>query len=584
MNLVVKKLIKNWHWPILIFVAIAFFIGAASFNYYTQSADFVKWLSPDETANYNFAKLYAQQGELTIFEKYNILADDILRPRSFRSDDGYLKPVSFLGLILIYGKIAQLATYKIIPFLTPLAAALGIIFYYLLIKEIFGKRNALLSAFILAVFPPFIYYSARSMFHNTLFVVFLVISLYFVCLSVKKSGAARLAINNILPNILAGLGGAFLGLAVIVRSSELIWLAPVWLAIWLFNIKKFGFIKLMIFTACLLFAALPALYWNKILYQSYWRGGYEEMNQSVLNIAGAGAVILKSGAANPVILKNSLTQIKNNFFHFGWQPLKSLEIFYFYFIDMFYWVFWPALFGLFILFSKVKKRGGRHYGYIAALFISAAILVFYYGSWDFYDNPDPESRTIGNSYVRYWLPLYLGAIPLAVIFFLKLSNIFKKKILIYIARALIIFLVFFISFKFVLWGSDEGLVKSARQQIAARAEYNKILSLTEAESVVITQYHDKLLFPERKVIFGLFDDLNMIKQYAVLASYLPLYYYNFTLPERDFNYLNNKRLVEFGLKISEVEKVGEGFTLYRLSLLTTLTKGSLRPKGGAGDF
>lgn len=568
---------KNWHWPILIFVAIAFFLGTASFNYFTQSGDFIKWLSPDETANYNFAKLYARQGELIIFEKYNILADNIIHPRSLRSDFGYLKPVSFLGIILIYGKIAQLTTYKILPFLTPFFAALGIIFYYLLIKEIFGKRNALLSAFILAVFPPFIYYSARSMFHNTLFAVFLVISLYFVCLSVKKSGAARSAINNILPNILAGLSGAFLGLAIITRSSELIWLTPVWLAIWLFNIKKFGFIKLMIFTACLLFAALPALYWNKILYQSYWRGGYEEMNQSVLNIAGAGAVILKNGAANPAMLKNSLAQIKNNFFHFGWQPLKSLEMLYFYFIDMFYWIFWPALLGLFILFSKIKKWGGRHYSYIAALFISAAILVSYYGSWDFYDNPDPASHTIGNSYVRYWLPIYLGAIPLAVIFFLKLSNltapagILKKKIFIYGWRALIIFLVFFISLKFVLWGSDEGLVKSARQQIAARAEYNKILDLTEAESVIITKHHDKLLFPQRKVIFGLFNDVNMIKQYAVLTQSLPVYYYNFTFSERDFNYLNNRRLAEFGLRISEVEKVGEGFMLYKLSLLTPLT-------------
>ncbi|MEK7861168.1 MAG: glycosyltransferase family 39 protein, partial [Chloroflexota bacterium] len=348
----------------LIFASLVFFIGTASFNYFTQLADFIKWLSPDEAANYNFTKLYAQEGQLMFFEKYNILADDIMHPRSIRSDAGYLKPVSFLGIILIYGKIAQLTTYKILPFLTPFFAALGIIFYYLLIKEIFGKRNALLSALILTVFPPFIYYSARSMFHNILFTVLLVISFYFACLAVKNRKAAAV----ILPDLWAALSGVFLGLAIITRSSELIWLIPVWLIIWLFNLKRFGLIKLMIFMACLLFALLPTMYWNKILYQSYWRGGYNEMNQSILNMAGASAEILKSGTANPAAVKNGLTQIKNNFFHFGWQPLKSLKMFYFYFIQMFYWIFWPAFFGFLLLLTKIKKWRTKHYVYIIALF------------------------------------------------------------------------------------------------------------------------------------------------------------------------------------------------------------------------
>ncbi|MBI2458935.1 MAG: glycosyltransferase family 39 protein [Parcubacteria group bacterium] len=555
MTIEIKNWLKKyWHWLLLALIAIVFFMGTASFNYFTQSADFIKWLSPDETANYNFTKLYAQENQLAIFEKYNILANDVMHPRSARSDSGWLKPVSFLGLILIYGKIASLAGYKALPFLTPFFAALGIIFYYLLIKEIFGRRNALLSALILTVFPPFVYYSARSMFHNTLFVVLLIVSLYLACLSIKKKPA--MAIFS------AGLSGAFLGLAIITRSSELIWLIPLWLIIWLFNFKKFGLTKLMIFLAGLLFALLPALYWNKILYQSYWRGGYNEMNQSILNLADASAKIIKSPAA----VKSGLTEIKNNFFHFGWRPLKSLKMFYFYFVKMFYWIFWPALFGFLLLLSRIKKWRRRHYAYVIALFTAAAILISYYGSWDFHDNPDPKSRTIGNSYVRYWLPIYLGAIPLAVIFFIKLSGMFKKKILVYGWRALMVFLVFFLSLKFVLLGSDEGLIKSARQQTAARAEYEQILNLTEPRAVIITKYHDKLLFPERKVIFGLFDDPNMIKEYAVLAGHLPLYYYNFTLPERDFNYLNDKRLAEFGLRIEEVKKVTKEFTLYKLSL------------------
>lgn len=564
-------LIKYWRIIIITAAAACFFIATASFSYFTQSEDFIKWLSPDESANYNFTKLYAQEGELMIFEKYNIVASNILHPRSVRSDFGWLKPVSFLGIILIYGKIAALTSYKILPYLTPFFAALGIIFYYLLIKEIFGKRNALISALILAVFPPFIYYSARSMFHNVLFVVLLVISFYFAVISVKKPKKAiadnenkiKPAAFNIIPDLAAGLSGIFLGLSIITRTSELIWLAPVWFIIWLFNIKKFGLVKLLIFIACLLFALSPAMYWNKILYESYWRGGYNEMNQSILNIAGAGSEILKIGAVNSEALKNDLTQIKNNIFHFGWQPVKSFKMLYFYFAKMFYWLFWPALFGFLLLLAKIKKWRAKHYVYLLALFTAATILISYYGSWDFHDNPDPKSRTIGNSYTRYWLPIYLGAMPLAVIFLVKLSNIFKKKIFTYGLRVLIILLVGFISIKFVLSGSDEGLIKSARKQLAARAEYEQVLNLTESRSVIVTQYHDKLLFPARKVIVGLFDDSNMIKEYAVLTRYLPVYYYNFTFPDKDFNYLNNRKLPPFGLKMETVAKVTDDFTLYR---------------------
>ena len=73
-----------------------------------------------------------------------------------------------------------------------------------------------------------------------------------------------------------------------------------------------------------------------------------------------------------------------------------------------------------------------------------------------------------------------------------------------------------------------------------------------------------MFFPERKVIVGLFDDKNMIAEYANLVNLLPVYYYNFTLPPRDFEYLNNRRLAEAGLQIEKVEQVTDDFTLYRL--------------------
>ena len=90
--------------------------------------------------------------------------------------------------------------------------------------------------------------------------------------------------------------------------------------------------------------------------------------------------------------------------------------------------------------------------------------------------------------------------------------------------------------------------------------------MTETNSVIITRYHDKLLFPDRKVIVGLFDDKEMVERYARIAKYLPVYYYNFILPQESINYLNSKRLKEAGLGIEEIEQIGS-FGLYRLKIL-----------------
>ena len=111
-----KFIRKNKGFFIVCFLAVVFFFATSSFYYITQTDDFQKWTSPDETANYIFTKLYAQTGELSITEEYNLYTEGIMHPRSFRADDDKLKPVSFLGIILIFGEIAKSTSHKIIPF------------------------------------------------------------------------------------------------------------------------------------------------------------------------------------------------------------------------------------------------------------------------------------------------------------------------------------------------------------------------------------------------------------------------------------------------------------------------------------
>ncbi|MEA1963490.1 MAG: glycosyltransferase family 39 protein [Patescibacteria group bacterium] len=613
----IKKIKENWQLLAIIFLSIIFFIGTSSFNYYTQQfidengqkQEFVKWASPDETANYIFAKLYAQENKLSIEENYNLFIGDIMHPRSFRSDYGSLKPVSFLGIILIYGKIASIFGYKVIPYLTPFFASIGIIYFYLLVKRLFNKSNAWFSASMLAVFPPFIYFAARSMFHNVLFVVFLIISLYYSMflargrlkyLKNKSKDKTKLAKkiklffkNNkknkkyYLDFLFVGLAGIFMGLAIIVRSSELLWLLPMLIFLWIFNIKKIGLSRLLVYSAFLLIAVLPALHFNKALYGSYYLGGYSEMNRSIMEIAKASSGLAGSTVKGDFSLYGELlNKVKDFVFYFGLHPRQSLNMAIIYFVKMFSWLFWATCIGFLIFLINFRKYKKRHWLFVFSLLIVSGILIIYYGSWEFYDNPDKTRHTIGNSYTRYWLPIYLGAMPFASLFVMRFTraiaslvnkfyqeksknlNLFSYKInkkFYYISLRIVLLIIFFYgSLSFVLYGSEEGLIFLAQRQKRSLAEYQQVLKLTENNSAIITFYHDKLLFPERKVIVGLFDDKRMVAKYANLVELLPVYYYNFTLPQRDIDYLNNKRLAEAGLGIEKIRQVTSDFTLYRL--------------------
>ena len=338
---------------VLLLLAVFFFVGAGAFNFFTQkyseNGDFVKWTSPDETANYIFTKLYGQEGRLTINEDYNLRFDDVMHPRSFRSDRGVLKPVSFLGIILLYGKIVSLTSYKILPFITPALAALGIIFYYLLVRKIFNQKIALISSIFLAFLPPYLYYSARSMFHNVPFVVFLIMALYFIILAFAKKEKQKfldykISLQTVKFILFSFLGGLCLGLSITMRASELMWIAPILFLALLLNIKRVNILNLPFIVFGLLLSLLPFFYHNQVLYGALAFGGYPEMNQSISDIISVGADAVKGGEGSFFLT------LRNNIFRFGFHEKFSLEMLTQYFVKMFDFSFLVRSTWLFCLF------------------------------------------------------------------------------------------------------------------------------------------------------------------------------------------------------------------------------------------
>ncbi|NCU44601.1 hypothetical protein EOM71_02910, partial [Candidatus Falkowbacteria bacterium] len=69
----------------LIIIGSLFFAAASAYQYCIQRPDFVKWSSPDETANYYFSKFYAERRQFTIDNQLNLPEAEIVRPRSFKA-------------------------------------------------------------------------------------------------------------------------------------------------------------------------------------------------------------------------------------------------------------------------------------------------------------------------------------------------------------------------------------------------------------------------------------------------------------------------------------------------------------------
>lgn len=568
----------------VVVLAVAFFIGTASFNYLSQADNNIKWSSPDETANYFFAREFSQTNRLSFFDKAGVIGDYLLMPRSVRNDFGFIKPVSFLGIILIYGSLAAILGVSVIPYLTPLFASFGIIIFYFLIKRLFSERIALWSAIILAFFPVYIYYTVRSMFHNVLFIVLVLAGLYLSVLALGSIKPEHLKfLSWQLPRSFwwqaayALMGGGLLGLALITRTSEILWLGPALFFVWLFYARRLGLTKLVLIASGLFIPLVVVAYYNQILYNSFWYGGYNEMNRSLDDIASSGRALLHSGWGSQGLeyLRLVGERVLDNVFYFGLNWQQSLVMFRHYVIEMFPFLTYLGL-GGFVLFigQNFFHPRRKHIVLLLAWLAASAFLIFYYGSWQFNDNPDLSRHTIGNSYTRYWLPIYLGMIPLASLALVKVTRAFScllpaaaknmRLIFAFFSQALVVWFLAVWSLNFVLFGSEEGLVRLYYVNQAEKINSERILALTEAESIIITRYHDKFFWPQRRVIMGTFPNDEIFTAAAKLTNYYPVYYYNFYFSEPDLEYLNSRRLVPYGLRLVTIGKFNSDFGLYRL--------------------
>lgn len=543
----------------------------------------VKFASPDATANYFWINWYNTYSKLFYIEPYNLIANDYVAPRSVRSDDGVVRPVSFLGIILIYAWLAKMFGAGIIIYLTPIFAALSVLLFYQIIKKIFDDKIAFLSALMLFILAPYWYYTSRGLFHNVLFVDLVLIGVWcaviasgekrseaqrgnpvslgmFNAQQISKKDGIATAFVSLTRNYsfaITVLAGVFFGLAIITRTSELVWMVPAIVIIAVYYYKNIHWDKVIIFVCGVVLALLPMFYYNQILYGSYFNFGY-----SVPTSEAFSNVTVSTTSDSPSAEEGDDSLLA--FLPFGFSPKVIVKNFWYYYMAMFWYLFMPACLGGLWFLWNYRYQTKKQQVYFLVFVIASLLLVIFYGSWNIQDNINSESVTIGNSYTRYWLPMYIMSLPLAVMFILKLSEFFKAKHLKNIFVGAFIVLFFVLSAYNTVWSKENGLVAVQKGIQENKFQVTKILSQIEKNSIIITKYSDKFFWPEHRVMVGDFSD-NKKNQaiYNLAVKNVPVYYYGFIFPERDMDYLNNRRLLEFALQIKEVDlDVESGLGLY----------------------
>lgn len=531
-----------------------FFCIYSNFNQVVIDHENPKFSSPDETGNYFWIDRFASGQPTYYFEDLNGVGTNLLHLRGMNTIEGRVTPGSFIGMTVTYGMLAKVFSTSAIPYLTPIFAILGLIFFYLLINKLFKNSSiALISTVLLSFFPGYLYYASRGMYHNILFISLSIIGIYLLL------KALELKDKKYLNQSVYFLSGLTVGLAIITRTSEIVWLAMTVLLIFIFNFKRINWLGLIAFLAGLWIPALILLYYNQILYGAFISAGY----RAIVPSGGIGEAI-KSGILFRILVSP-----------FGFEPKSILINGYNYLVKFLpFWSAGAALGG--ILFLTLPKKlisisFKRRIIYLVFFLLISLYLLIFYGSWQFSDRIDETTLSLGTSYLRYWLPIYLLAIPfLATLIWqiTKLVTAFKlnhKNIYRTIISAILVLLLFMPTINMVFRQTDESLFllkNLSNTRLKSELVTNKIES---NDVIVIYKQADKIFFPERdNIITDLVVDADY-EAVANLAKFRSVYYYTFA-PPATVEFISKRDFEPHGMEIVEGQRILGTDWLYKIKL------------------
>lgn len=527
------------------------------------------YVSPDETANAFFAHTQAHSWVLYAFDALNIPLHDALHPRSVVSVEGRLMPQGFVGLPFLYGSLTWLTGDWFLPFVTAVLAAFAVCAWFGIVRRVFDREIALLSAILLALHPAWWYYTARSLMPNVPFASLIIIGLWLILARPVRAwteGTKKAVFGKDADLVLGGIAWGF---ALMIRPAELVWLLLAAAAAALFMRATIRWRSVTIVAIALGIALAPLPLLQRSLYGSMFTSGYtvhaEEPDAPAVDTPVTVAPAPPSTSLNESPAWLAFQSFIKPVLPFGFHPRNAARNLFWYGGELFWWLTILALVGLPFTCSlrgltREQKRARQVFLAVSAC--AGIWLVTLYGSWVFHDNPDPESISIANSYVRYWLPLFILSTPLIAFAVRWIANRALTPFARTLCIAVIVLLCAALNVRTVFFAPEDGLVPAAATMAQAAGIRDWVLQLTEPDAVIIVDRADKLFFPYRQVRYPLRDE----ETYALMPTlvlHAPLYYYGITFPETDMEYLNGEKLKLLGLQIELVHTFDEE-SLYRI--------------------
>lgn len=508
-------------------------LAAALYAFFSYGLPW-RFNSPDESANAYFTQRVARGEPIAAPDALNYVTQNpIVHPRSTHIVNGQLAPASFLGLPLILGFLGKLTGESALPYLTPLAAIIGLLAFWGIVKELANNKAAWLASFLLIVTPAWWYYHSRSFFHNAIFFDCLLLAIYLLVRAIKnKNGWLYLA------------SGLSLGLSLALRTSEVFWILAagiVWLGLnW--RQVKWNFVLLTILGSVMLFS--PVLVTNYQIYGSIFSVGYKQ------DLLIAGDFQQTLGLVEQLILP------------FGFHPRVILSTVTDYLISITWW--WALLAGGGIIYwlAAWRKHSNQAKYFFIAVLMMIVWLVVVYGSWQFNDNPDPRAVTLGTSYVRYWLPIYAFLLwPAGLVLARILNWRWGKELVFFIIGS------YAILSGLLVWAEPAEGLASIKNNIKKFEVWNQqVQDQTEPKSVIVTGLTDKIFWPERQVIYDLVNPADYVAVNKLLNAGTPIYWFHPTWPA-DGLVTMNKKLSDYGLALYPKAYGWQDFSLYEFSIL-----------------
>ena len=431
------------------------------------------WMSPDETANTQIAAQFAQSGNFFI---PSALSSDFLwaHPRSFvfLPTLQRIVPVGFLGMSFVLALGYKLFGLLGILFFTPLLALITLFPLYKILPKSWSKEVKIFTLFIWMTFPAVIIYANRGAFAQ-LPITCLAIWIWWLVTS-KKAWFKF---------ILAGL---LLGLIALIRPPEVIWAIPLTLAAFVYSQDRFSLKKidkkavLFILVPFLVIISMGALFGYQT-YGKWFVSGYQ-MRPIVITDQNTADNTMTSGITNTASILDILP--------FSFHPRNILWNVKYYIVVLFWPWFISGLAGIFLLY-KQKIWQTKTLIPILALLWACIYLIGFYGNGIYQDHVIVNHVSMGNSFLRYVLPL---SVILTLCIGVLLDALWKKWTLKIFAVCLTIVLLLT-----GIWQAyakdDEGVLENQRQIIRYNEIRNQAAQYATPDTYILSDRSDKIFFP-----------------------------------------------------------------------------------------